>query len=154
MRLAVSRFDLAGPDHWGLPSSTNIRRSTSLLVAKYSPQVDSPIRIPDSCVNTTLTLLVIYGVYLVSELQVKRHVNKVLHRSLLQPLQTTVSTPWNLVIEQVMAHLVTALILSGLDYCNSVLIDLHHSLYNITSTTCSERAGASCSRSHITPALR
>ena len=95
------------------------------------------------------------GVYLDSELQMKRHVNKVVslcyyHLRRLFQLR-------NLVSKQVMTQRVTALILSRLDYCNSLLIDVPAStiapLQHVQNTAACLVLGLD-RRSHITPALR
>jgi len=88
------------------------------------------------------------GVYLDSELQIKRHVNKV--------VSLCYCHLRNLVSKQVMTQLVTVLILSRVDYCNSLLIDVPAStiapLQRVQNTAARLVLGLDC-RSHITPAL-
>ena len=95
------------------------------------------------------------GVFLDSELQMKVHVNKLVsicyyHLRRLFQLRSVVS-------QDVMTHLVTALVLARIDSCNSVLVNLPAStvapLQRVQNTEARLVLGLK-RRAHITPALK
>lgn len=95
------------------------------------------------------------GVFLDSELQMKVHVNKLVsicyyHLRRLFQLRSVVS-------QDVMKHLVTALVLARIDSCNSVLVNLPAStiapLQRVQNTAARLVLGLK-RRAHITPALK